>query len=191
VIAVLGKLLVVDLPSWGFNEHFLYTPEYTGRDAFMRIIDLGAVVAFLAAARSMLRSRQTMKDVGNFFGLGAIALLFSYVTLEANTLFTQFQPEMRLGGVSITWSLFSLGLLLRGIVYREKPVRVLGLLLFTVVAFKVFLVDLAGLESLYRIVAFIILGILVLCGSLLYLKFRETFENPEVAAPGGSTSGDD
>lgn len=194
VMAVVGKVLVVDLPSWELTDRFLYDGNYSFRDGLMRMIDLGAVIAFLAAARRLLMPRSTMKDVGNIFGLGAIGLLFGYLTLEANSLFTEFLPRMRLGGISIVWSLFALGLLLRGIVCREKPVRVLGLGLFTVVAFKVFLVDLAGLEALYRIAAFIILGVLVLCGSLLYLKFRETFvteDAQDVITPGSVTSSAD
>ena len=47
--------------------------------------------------------------------------------------------------------------------------------MFAIVAWKVFFVDLERLDQLYRIVAFILLGILVLCGSFVYLKYRETF----------------
>ena len=57
------------------------------------------------------------------------------------------------------------------------PLRYVGLGLFTVVGFKVFFVDLASLDQFYRIIAFILLGVLVLCGSFLYLKYRQTFES--------------
>ena len=43
------------------------------------------------------------------------------------------------------------------------------------VAWKVFFIDMSRLHQFYRIIAFIVLGILVLCGSFLYLRFRETF----------------
>ncbi|MGA0040678.1 MAG: DUF2339 domain-containing protein, partial [Pirellulales bacterium] len=56
----------------------------------------------------------------------------------------------------------------------EAVVRYLGLGLFAVVAWKVFFVDLAQLDQIYRIVAFLSLGILVLAGSCMYLKFRDT-----------------
>ena len=51
----------------------------------------------------------------------------------------------------------------------------IGLALFTVVGFKVFFVDLASLDQFYRIIAFILLGVVVLSGSLLYLKYRQNF----------------
>jgi uncharacterized membrane protein len=45
----------------------------------------------------------------------------------------------------------------------------------TIVVGKIFFVDLSGLEQLYRIVAFIALGIIVLICSFLYLKYRHRF----------------
>ncbi len=50
-----------------------------------------------------------------------------------------------------------------------------GLALFAIVAWKVFFVDLAQLDQFYRIVAFIVLGILTLVGSFAYLKYRDNF----------------
>jgi uncharacterized membrane protein len=51
-----------------------------------------------------------------------------------------------------------------------------GLCLFGVVGLKVFLVDLAMMEPLYRIVAFLILGVLVLGGAYRYLRNRSAVE---------------
>ena len=50
--------------------------------------------------------------------------------------------------------------------------RYLSLTLFTVVGGKVFFSDLAQLDPIYRIIAFLILGVIVLCGSFIYLKYR-------------------
>ncbi|QDT56299.1 hypothetical protein Pan44_43520 [Caulifigura coniformis] len=172
---IVGKLVLVDIPSWDLAAGFVYGGEYLARDGVIRLFDFGSLIAMLLVGRKLLIPEPEMRESGSLFGAAAVVLSFMYLTLEANTLFINFLPQMRLGGISILWSLFALGLLLRGIIYREKAIRVTALLLFTTVAFKVFLVDLARLEALYRIAAFIILGILILCGSLLYLKFRETF----------------
>ena len=53
--------------------------------------------------------------------------------------------------------------------------RLTGLALFAVVAWKVFFVDLARLEQIYRIVAFIVLGLLALVGAYAYMRFQQTF----------------
>jgi uncharacterized membrane protein len=189
--ATIGKLLIVDIPSWDLTQQLVYGRHHLVRDGAIRLVDFGAIIAFLAVGRRLLLGESSMKDAAKLLGTAALALLFLFVTLEANTLFTVFMERMRLGGISIVWSLFALGLLLRGIIFREKPIRVAGLALFTIVAFKVFLLDLARLEALYRISALIILGILILCGSLLYLKFRETFSfNTDEEKDDPSTSSD-
>jgi hypothetical protein len=171
----IGKLIVVDAMSWHLGPRFTYAGEYLVRDGFVRLVDVGAVIAVLALGRRLVLPEASMKTTGNLFGAVAVSLLFIFLTLETNTFFTTFMHRMRLGAISILWSLFALGLLLRGMLYNEKVLRVTSLVLFTVVASKVFLIDLAGLEALYRIAALIILGVLILCGSLLYLRFREKF----------------
>ena len=50
------------------------------------------------------------------------------------------------------------------------------------VGFKVFFSDLAGLDQFYRIIAFILLGVLMLFGAFLYLKYRNTFARKPPAA---------
>jgi len=50
-----------------------------------------------------------------------------------------------------------------------------GLSLFLLVSIKVFFVDLGSLEQLYRIVAFVVLGVITISGSFLYLKYRHKF----------------
>ena len=105
----------------------------------------------------------------------SLGLLFIYLTLEVNSFLFTYVDGLRPGGVSILWSLFALGLILRGIGKNVRTLRYLGLALFAIVALKVFFVDLERLDQIYRIVAFILLGILVLSGSFIYLKYRETF----------------
>jgi uncharacterized membrane protein len=183
---VLLKLLFVELPSWGFTlipvwngEHsatlptLLYGVPYSPLDAFMRLLDFSAVIAFLAFAfLTLSRSGVQAGFARKFFAIAAPALLFVYLTLEVNTLLYQFVPGLRAGGVSILWSLFALALVLAGIRTEQRAMRLTGLGLFALVAWKVFFVDLARLEQIYRILAFIVLGVLVLSGSFAYMKFR-------------------
>ena len=83
---------------------------------------------------------------------------------------------------------WGLAFLVVGIRYRFSALRYCGLALFATVAVKVFTSDLDSLDSFYRIVAFLILGVLLLLGSFLYLRFRETFsvEPPKSSGAGGS-----
>jgi uncharacterized membrane protein len=172
---VLVKMFAFDLPSWGLSDRLLYFGPYSFRDAAMRLVDFAAVVGFFAAAYAWLGGRSRAKSVRAVLGFTAIVMLFIYTTLEVNTFLFNYLEGMQAGGVSILWSLFALGLLLGGIKRNVATLRYLGLALFAVVAWKVFFNDLATLDQLYRIVAFILLGILILAGSFLYLKFRDKF----------------
>ena len=107
--------------------------------------------------------------------IAGVGMLFLYSTLEVNSFLKHYVDKLRPGGISILWTLFALAFLVKGISKDIKPLRYIGLALFAVVTWKVFFVDLAKLDSLYRIVAFIVLGVLVLCGSFLYLRSRQTF----------------
>lgn len=172
---VLFKLFVFDLPAWGLTEYGLYDGQYSFRDASLRLLDFGAAVAFFAGGYVLLRGRTSARDVGVLLGFVSLGLLFVYLTLEVNSFLFHYVKELRPGGVSILWSLFALGLILRGIWKNVRSLRYLGLMLFGIVAWKVFFVDLRELDQLYRIVAFLILGVLLLAGSFIYLKYRDSF----------------
>jgi uncharacterized membrane protein len=178
VVAVLGKLFFQDLPSWDVSDRFLYDGAYSYRDALMRAIDFGAVIAFLAGGYFLLAGRTSAEQARKTLGFGGLALLFIYLTLEVNTFLHNYVPGMQFGGVSILWSVFALALIVRGIARNAAAVRYLGLALFVIVSGKVFFVDLAQLDQFYRIVAFVLLGILLLCGSFIYLKYRDKFKLP-------------
>jgi len=64
--------------------------------------------------------------------------------------------------------------------WKKRQVRILGIFLLAVTIVKVFLSDLAELETLYRIGSFIVLGILLLIVSYGYNRYRHSLfgENP-------------
>ncbi len=169
------KLFGFDLPGWAISERMLYGGPYSFRDAVLRLVDFGAVIGFFAGAYFLLVGRANARAAGLFLGFSSLGLLFLYLTLEVNSFLFTYVPGLRTGGISILWSLFALGLILRGIARNERTLRYVGLALFAIVATKVFFSDLSRLDQFYRIIAFIVLGILVLSGSFVYLKYRETF----------------
>lgn len=179
LIAVLFKVLSADLPSWQFRSDFQYA-TWTAEAAFFRLVNFGAIVLLLAWAFRCLSEVSDMRlpDARRFsriLGLSSIGMLFLYTTLETNTWLSQFVPGLRAGGVSILWTVFALALLVSGISKRQAALRYIGLGLFALVSWKVLFHDLASLDQFYRIIAFIVLGIMVTSGSFLYLRSRSTF----------------
>ncbi len=172
---LLIKVVLFDLASWQLNERFLYGYSYSPLEASLRLLDFGALVAFLAITSKMVSERGASGSLGFYLGLTGLGSLFAYLTFETNTLLANFLPGLQYGGISILWSVFGLGLIIGGIKEQIRTLRYLGLGLFATVALKVFFVDLATLDQFYRIVAFIALGILTIAGSFLYLRYQDRF----------------
>jgi uncharacterized membrane protein len=183
MVAVVGKLLGVDLPSWGVNERLLYAPPYSFRDALMRLIDFGAIIGFFGGAYAIFRNRQTVIPIRDLLGLASLAMLFFYLTLEVNSFLYDAYPGLRAGGVSVLWAIFGLAMIWRGISKNIATLRYLGLALFVIVTGKIFFNDLARLEQFWRMVALVPLVILFLAGSFLYLKFKDNFAVADTTIP--------
>ncbi len=170
------KLFVFDVAFWQLSSNWVYGTSYNFLDATLRIVDFGLTAAFFLAGYRLLAGNANARETQVVMGCAGLGLAFIASTLEVHTFLYHFIPGLRSGGVSILWTLFALGMVLRGIRRNVKPLRLAGLALFTIVACKVFFSDLERLNEIYRVVAFILLGVLVLCGSFLYLKYRSDFE---------------
>ena len=178
VTGLLLKLFCFDLPGWEVGENLLYGGRYQFADAGFRLLDFGAVIAFFAFAYRLLLGQVAARKAGVFMGTAALVMLFIYSTLEVNSFLHHYVAALRSGGVSILWSIFALGVLIPGIKKNIRALRYVGLALFALVTWKIFFVDLERLDAFYKIVALIVLGGLVLCGSFLYLRSRQTFSTP-------------
>ncbi len=74
--------------------------------------------------------------------------------------------------VSILWALYAAMLTIIGFAKDSLVARRMGLALFILSAFKV-LVDVWSLGQLYRIVSFIVFGVIALAASFIYVKYRD------------------
>jgi len=72
---------------------------------------------------------------------------------------------------SIAWGVFALALILLGFVLNTRGARYAGIGLMAITLLKVFLHDLASLESIYRIAALIGVAVIALAASFLYQRF--------------------
>lgn len=71
------------------------------------------------------------------------------------------------------WALYAVVLLVIGIWRRSRPVRVAGLGLLALPIIKVFIYDVFALEQVYRIVAFVGLGVLLIASAYLYQRYSK------------------
>ena len=73
------------------------------------------------------------------------------------------------------WAVYALLLLIGGIRFRQRAMRYCGLSLFAVVAVKAILLDMAKLPSLYRVLAFLAMGLLFFVGAFAYMRVEQLF----------------
>ena len=74
--------------------------------------------------------------------------------------------------LSIVWAAYAVVLVAAGLARDNRPIRLLAIVLFAITIAKVFLVDLAELDRVYRMLSVIGLGLLLLTASYLYQRFR-------------------
>jgi hypothetical protein len=86
---------------------------------------------------------------------------------------TRFDPaKLRMAALSVLWALYAFTAMAWGLWRDRAALRVGAILLFCVTVLKVLIVDLAGLDALYRILSVAVLGAVLLVASFLYARVR-------------------
>ena len=142
-----------------------------------------AIAAHVAAVRFLAPPRQKFGDfpLRGVFQAQAGTLLFVLLNVEIADFFTpsgSAYVSMQFAGnfaqamtVTIVWSLYALSLIAWGLWKRARGARWAGVGLMGISLIKLFLFDLAGIGSLYRIAVMIIVALIALAASFLYQKF--------------------
>ncbi len=78
--------------------------------------------------------------------------------------------------VSILWALYAAILTTIGFGKKIAGLRIMGLVLFIITAFKV-VTDVWSLGEIYRIISFIVFGIIALSASFVYVKYKDRLIN--------------
>ncbi len=151
-----------------------------------------AIAAHVAAVRFLAPPRDRIEDfpVRSVIQGQAGVLLFVLLNLEIADFFTptgsayvsvQFAGEFAQAmTVTIAWSLYALALISWGLWKRSREARWAGVGLMGISLLKLFIFDLAGIGSLYRIAVMIIVALIALAVSFLYQRFAvRIMQEPE------------
>ena len=79
--------------------------------------------------------------------------------------------------LTISWSLLAFAVLAAGFLLRERLYRQLALALFGVAVGRVFLIDVWKFETIYRILSFLILGIVLIVVSFVYNRYGDRLKS--------------
>lgn len=162
---------------------FEATPDafVRGADPFWKaLVALGAVAAAAAlAARcsvGLFEHDRTLLEVvagAALVYLASLGIVSAFqpgaVDVQAGKLGVREQGQAIL---SAFWSLLGLGLLWAGLRRGLRPLRLAGFALLAVAVGKVFFYDIAALDQGYRVLSFVVLGLLLLAGAYAYQRMR-------------------
>ncbi|GAB6164586.1 hypothetical protein JCM19992_05860 [Thermostilla marina] len=192
------KFFVVDTLMVYMKGDLAETPAAAVQNAGWHSI--GMLVGGLVAIKAWYELRLASESSRKSLAVGArccLALVPSLPTvflgLEAYYYCRTFEPGAAAGAVSSVLMAGAFAAIALGIAFRERVVRWGGLTLVGVVVVKIFLIDLDALDPLYRIIAFLTVGGLLLAAALLYLRFRSVFlpqEEEDASPPPPLSAGD-
>ncbi|MFH1360215.1 MAG: hypothetical protein ABIJ41_04160 [Candidatus Omnitrophota bacterium] len=79
--------------------------------------------------------------------------------------------EVKSKWLSLAWTLEAAGILGLGFLWKQKVYRVCALCIFALASLRVIFIDISGINTIYKIMAFISLGAVLLGVSLMYSKY--------------------
>lgn len=146
------------------------------------------IAALFAMAYLYSQTREKLQDMERWLAgalfIGGNLLVLFFLTTEISGSFEaayyrasdyqlkrDIRSRMQLS-ISGLWGLYSIVMVTLGILRRQRPLRLFAILLFAATILKVFLVDLSEMEKIYRIIASIGLGVLLLLVSMMYQRYR-------------------
>jgi uncharacterized membrane protein len=178
LLLAVGKFVFYD-----YGEVFAFRLETFAyaRDFAELLLERWSTMAFVLGAllysAHMLRTAEPVLEPWQpnvttwLYGTFAV-LLFVVLTLEVSAYFYARAPQARFAALSVLWTLFSIALMLLGFRYQQARLRLVSLGLFGVTILKVFLADMARVSTPFRIVSFVVLGLMLIGASYLYYRYR-------------------
>ncbi len=160
-------LFIGDRIDGGFTH--LMAPRYLTIGFLLLVTFVFAVL--IKKERHQTFSDSDLKDEKLFYSLW-ILVLFAILNTETIAFFHDYLPKASLAAISVLWALFSIGLMVKGIIGNHINIRRVALILFVLTLGKIFLFDMARFSTPYRIVSFMIVGLILIGTSWLYHRFK-------------------
>jgi len=138
------------------------------RYVFLAVVALLMVASFKYARQEFLKSNlKVLLDVVLYITLLVVVSTELIQWLDFARATDSYKLEL-----SILWGLFAMMLIALGIWKKKKHLRIMSIVLFSGTLLKVFVYDIAHLNTISKTIVLIILGILMLITSYLYIKYR-------------------
>ncbi len=139
--------------TFAISAAALWAAAYWGRDRV-------TAPAYYIAGHAVMLAALSMEIAGWAERTSAVANLASVETVS----------------LSVLWAFYAVLLVALGVRLRFVLNRLLGLILIGIVVLKLYIYDVWQLARVFRILAFVALGLLLLATSYLYSRYRSTIE---------------
>jgi len=182
LVLTLGKFFVFD-----YDEVFrLNLPSMFFRGGYTSLLlerylaSISVLLALFVAAFLATKSRRLFqgKDLPILWGGFTIAL-FIILNIEVGAFFYEYGSQARFATISVLWTLFSILMIALGFSFTVSVLRISAIGLFGITMLKVFLLDMANVSTPYRVVSFMVLGLMLIGASYLYYRFRDRILPPD------------
>jgi uncharacterized membrane protein len=162
-----GHSLLVEAPPKALAYGLDSVPNAT--------VALALVIAGTALVRMLLPDdvRETKNDALRLIAAGFGVYLGSVLVVDLAGAHPGGVEQHAQLVLSAFWAALGFGSLVAGLVRDLRPLRLAGLALLGLAVGKVFVVDLAALESIWRVASFLALGLLLLAGAFAYQRMRK------------------
>ena len=167
---------VVALQELRENYVTQYLGDYYTRSAnniIIRYVSLVFVATALFVIRRFIRDRLGNQDFSIHYDIVLNITLLVVVSSELlqwmDVLGVQNSDKL---GLSILWGLYSLILIVAGIKFKKKHLRIGAMSLFGITLLKLFFYDISHLNTISKTIVMVSLGILLLVISFLYNKYK-------------------
>jgi len=153
----------------GFVDNIAHISGTNTLISLLNFLLFMAVVGFIYT----LAFKESNLTVSNYklsnLMLGAgVGLLFIFLNVEIYHIVKFYSPNATKFAITLLWITFGIGLFVYGVIKDVKVAKLVGTVLIFLAILKAFFVDLANLDSIYRIVLFLILGAILFGLSYFY-----------------------
>jgi uncharacterized membrane protein len=139
-------------------------------------IDWATVLPSIAAVYTCAQLYRNFKPEGDINGTRE--LLRNFLNVAATFTLTSFIGwHLHSYFISCAWAVEGMALLAAGFMLSDKVLRISGLGVFGILILRLLFVDLSGAETIYRIIAFIVAGLMLMLAAYSYNWFSKKLSN--------------
>jgi uncharacterized membrane protein len=187
-IILLGLSVLAALAFAPRVDSALFIPIFNARFGLF-LTEVGATFCMAYLYRSHADALvEEEKPLKNVFIISGNVLLLGALTAEVNAYFdvnAGYGSNAKQFAISALWAVYSMIAIVIGIAQRYQPIRLFALVVFFITIFKVFLLDLSFLDTAYRYLSFIALGVMLLTVAYLYQRYQATIREFALGERGG------